>query len=136
MLRPTLDEVLANVVASFDGIIKPAIDEPYAASVALTISNLLRHAKVRAGEEPEALWDDNRDLRGLLAELGLMAPPERPAGEYPSLARLVDEAIALRTTLDAHVIAHPGDRRVREYFGRQLARQRPWMIDAWEGPRR
>jgi hypothetical protein len=136
MLRPTLDEVMTNVIASFDGIIKPAVEEPYSASIALTISNLLRHAQVRMTDEPEALWDDNRDLRGLLAEIGVAAAPERPAGEYPSLARLVDEAIALRTALDAYVIAHPGDQRVREYFGRQLERQRPWMIEAWEGPRR
>jgi len=136
MLRPTLDEVMGNVIASFDDIIKPDITDPYAASIALTLSNLLRHARVRAQLEPEVLWDDNRDLRGVLAELGLTAPAALPADAYPSLTLLIDEAVALRTALDAYVREHPGDARVLAYFGRQLERQRPWMVEAWEGPRR
>ena len=136
MLRPTMDEVLANVIASFDDIIKPGVDDPYASSIALTIGNLLRHVRARAEHEPGALWDDNCDLRELLGELGVDAPPERPADQYPGLGVLVEEAIALRTALDAHVRSQPGDVRVRAYLARQLERQRPWMIEAWEGPRR
>jgi hypothetical protein len=136
VLRPTLDEVLANVIDSFDTIVAPDVTDEYALSISLTISNLLRHVRVRAAHEPEALWADNADLRALLADLGVDAPPVRPADEYPSLARLIDEAVALRTCLDTYVLAHPGDERVRAYLGRQLARQRPWMIEAWEGPRR
>lgn len=136
MLRPTLDEVLANVIASFDDIIKPDITDPYAASIALTISNLLRHVRARAEHEPAALWDDNRDLRQLLAELGVEAPPPLPVDAYPGLQALIDEAVGLRTALDRFVVAQPGDERVLAYLGRQLERQRPWMVEAWEGPRR
>lgn len=136
MLRPTADEVFANVIASLDDIIKPEVTDPYASSIVLTVSNLMRHLRVRAAQEPEALWYDNRDLRGLLAELGVEAPPDPDAAQYPSLARLVDEALALRAALDPYVAAHPGDARVRAYLGRQLERQRPWMVEAWEGARR
>lgn len=136
MLRPTADEVFANVISSIDDIIKPTVNDPYASSIVLTVSNLLRHLRVRTAQEPEALWEDNRDLRGLLAELGLEAPPAPDTAQFPTLGRLVDEAIALRTVLDTYVIAHPGDPRVHAYLARQLGRQRPWMVQAWEGARR
>jgi hypothetical protein len=136
MLRPTLDEVFANVIASVDDIIKPDVRDPYASSIVLTVSNLLRHLRARAAHEPEALWHDNRDLRALLGELGVATPAAPDPSQYPSLALLVEEAVALRAVLDEYVGAHPGDERVRSYLGRQLHRQRPWMVEAWEGPRR
>ena len=103
MLRPTLDEVMTNVIASFDDIIRPDVTDQYASSIALTLSNLLRHVKVRARLEPEALWTDNADLRELLGRLGVAAPPPIPADVYPSIERLIDEAFALRTALDGFI---------------------------------
>jgi len=136
MLRPTLDDVLVNVIDSFDTIIQPDVTDDYASSIALTVSNLLRHVRARAEHEPAALWDDNNDLRALLRELDVAAPTERAADAYPSLAVLIDEAVELRTALDTYVVQHPGDERVRAYLARQLERQRPWMIEAWSGARR
>ena len=136
MLRPTLDEVMRNVIASFDDIIRPDLTDPYATSISLTISNLLRHVQVRAREEPEALWTDNADLRSLIVSLGVPTPPPIPADVYPSIERLIAEAFALRAALDTYVLEHPGNPAVLQYLARQLARQRPWMMDAWEGPRR
>ena len=136
MLRPTLDEVMQNLVSSFDDIIKPDISDPYASSLALTLSNLLRHVRVRARLEPQALWIDNADLRELLIRLGVPAPARIPTDVYPSIDRLLDEAFALRSALDGYVLEHPGHPEVLAYLSRQLARQRPWMMDAWSGPRR
>lgn len=136
MLRPTSDEVFANVIASVDDIIKPAVTDPYAASIVLTASNLIRHLRARTAQEPEALWEDNRDLRSLLADIGVEAPSAPDPALFPTLVRLIDEAVVLRTTLDDYVQQHPGDERVRDYLARQLERQRPWMIEAWEGARR
>ena len=136
MLRPTLDEVFTNVIASVDDIIKPDVHDPYASSIVLTVSNLLRHLRARAAHEPAALWDDNRDLRSLLGELGVDAPEGPDPSRYPSLDLLIGEAMALRGALDTYVVAHPGDERVRAYLSRQLDRQRPWMVEAWEGARR
>jgi hypothetical protein len=136
MLRPTLDEVLGNVIESFETWLVPEITEPYALSVAQTVGNLLRHVRARAGFEPEALWHDNADLRQVLDGLGVAAPPPLADQCYPGLEVLVNEAMELREALDAFVVEHPGHPDVLAYLARQLQRQRPWMVEAWSGPRR
>jgi len=152
-VRPRADEVLDSVIWTFDTYIAPEVHEPYASSRTLTLAQLLRHVRARIRGEGDALWEDNRELRQLLAELqGGLAPALsadvaqtlsaslRPPDVYPSLLRLTEEATALRGALDRILRALPDDaperQRIRSYLGAQLTRQQPWLVDAFDGPRR
>ena len=73
-----------------------------------------------------------------MVDAALVTPP--PHG-YPTVARLQQEATVLRSALVACIEAlpdreHPGRAAIRAYLARQLARQRPWLVEAFTGPRR
>lgn len=161
-LRPRSDEILASVLWSFEEFIVPELSDPYAISVGHTITNLLRHLALRVELEPPALFAGNAELRELLADIAGYAraagPAEladdlgrtlaaTPASDYPSVSRLVDDALALRGALDRAIRAlqaAPGDSeeylnlraRVREWIGRALAREAEWIVPAFSGIRR
>ncbi len=123
-MRPTADEVLKSVIWTFDTYIAPEVEEPFAQSLTLTVSNLLRHVLVRMEREGPALFEDNREIRAVLEailELGRSVPasgsvslPEELVDEieaalarsyhgveeYPTLAMLTAEATDLRWALD------------------------------------
>ena len=152
-MRPDADHVLASVIDTFERYIAPEVHDEYAASLCLTVGQLLRSVRARVAHEGEALWDDNRELRELLGTLrpqvaptvgGLIDDALVPAGDpdaYPSVARLQAEADRLRGALVACIEAipdreHPARAAIRVYLGHQLDRQRPWLVDAFDGPRR
>lgn len=155
MIRPDADDVLASIIDTFDRYLAPEIHDEYAASLALTVGQLLRSVRARVAHEGEALWDDNAQLRGLLAGLAAdlpatqaaavaaaLAPAPVAAGPaYPSVARLQDEAVRLRAALVAAIGAlpdpdHPARVAVRRYLADNLRRQEPWLVHAFDGPRR
>lgn len=123
-----------------------------AASLCLTVSQMLRSVRVRLASEGSALVEDNEDLRALLDSLvghldldtaaGVRSAVARPATtNYPQLGSLQAEAIDLRRALETCIEALPaGDSperaAIRVYLGRYLERQAAWMADAFTGPRR
>jgi hypothetical protein len=127
--------------------ILPRLDDDYAISCCHTIRQVLASVAVRAVEEAPALHADNAELRVLLARLRADVPDEvvaaideacaRPRSECPPLAELHADAIALRSVLERCIESitdpeHPGRVAIRVH----LARQRPWMVDAFQGRRR
>ena len=153
-MRPTSTDTLEAVLATFETYVAPDVTDDYAASLSLTIGQLLRSVLVRIEQEGDALFADNAELRALLewAAPQLGSSTERAvrdalesspiaAGTYPSVARLMVEADALRGALDT-VIRSLGDARHpvrvagRTYLTHQLERQAPWLLDAFTGPRR
>jgi hypothetical protein len=123
-VRPRADEVLTNVVETFDEYVLPDVSDPYAKSMATVISGLLRQVNLRIELEGQALFDDVREARVVLAAvLDLLGSPPardkvdgaadlatetravlgkvyRQDGEYPSLRSLADESAELTRVLD------------------------------------
>jgi hypothetical protein len=118
-MRPRADEILRSVVATFDEYVAPDVNDPFAKSLALTMSNLMRNVALRIDQEGQALFDDNRQLREVLADVrsyleaspgGRFDPQAKEIsdaltrehygpGVYPSLALVTDEATDLRWAL-------------------------------------
>jgi hypothetical protein len=156
VIRPNADDVLATVIETFDHEIAPHVHDEYAASLCLTVSQLLRSVRARVAHEGTALSEDNRELRELLfslrgdvparvahhIDLALdLAPADQPVDGYRSVVQLQAEAVVLRAALVEVIEAVPeGDQpthgSIRSYLRRQLERQRPWLVDAFTGPRR
>lgn len=152
MIYPTTDDVLAALIDTFDRYIVPEVHDEYAASLCLTVSQMLRSVRVRVAKEAGAIHEDNQDLRELLTRLrpsvsgsigGLVdsavAVPASPG--CPALDDLQAEALVLREALSQCIEALPdrdGEQRraVRGYLQRHLERQMPWTVTAFTGPRR
>jgi hypothetical protein len=161
-LRPRSDEILRSVLWSFEEFIEPDLSDPYAISVGHTIVNLLRHLALRVELEPPALFAGNVELRDVLTDVAAYARragavelvedveaalAAAPASEYPSAARLADDALALRGALDRAIRAlqaAPSQSeeyaalraRIRDWIGRALQREADWIVPAFSGIRR
>ena len=151
MMYPDVDDLLASVIDTFERYIAPHVDDEYAASLSLTVIELLRSVRVRVALEGEALADDNAELADLLADLRPHVPPHvvalvddalaSPVDGYPSVARLHRKAEGLRGALVAAIESlpdpdHPGRVAARAYLTNHLRRQEPWLVQAFVGPRR
>jgi hypothetical protein len=151
MMYPDVDDLLASVIDTFERYIAPHVDDEYAASLSLTVTELLRSVRVRVALEGDALADDNAELADLLAELRPHVPPEvvvlideglaSPVEGYPSVARLQQKAERLRRGLVAAIESLPdpdnaGRIAARAYLTNHLRRQEPWLVQAFVGPRR
>lgn len=119
-LRPRSDEILASILASFEEVIVPELQDAYAVSMGHTIVNLLRHLCLRVQLEGPALYVGNRELRSVLSDVRAVAAhaasPEvtalvqtvsdalvsttRDPDDYPSVADLTEDAVVLGTCLD------------------------------------
>lgn len=119
-LRPRSDEILTSVLASFEEVIVPELQDAYAVSMGHTIVNLLRHLSLRVQLEGPALYEGNRELRSVLADVRAVARrstlPEvrglvpvvsdalestsRDPEGYPSVVELTEDAVVLGTCLD------------------------------------
>jgi hypothetical protein len=160
VINPTADDVLAAIIETFDRYLLPEIHDEYAASLALTVSQLLRSVRARVAHEGEALWEDNAELRSLLATLAprlregtaasvaaaaavdsTLASSAPRTDTYWSTPRLQAEAMALRAALVDVIEAlpdgdHPARAAIRGYLEANLRRQEPWLVDAFTGARR
>jgi hypothetical protein len=151
MMYPDVDDLLASVIDTFERYIAPHVDDEYAASLSLTVTELLRSIRVRVALEGEALADDNAELADLLADLRSYVPADvvttvdealaAPVDGYPSVGRLQRKAEGLRGALAAAIESlpdpdHPGRVAARAYLTNHLRRQAPWLVQAFVGPRR
>jgi hypothetical protein len=119
-MRPRADEVMQSIIWTYDEHILPNVQGDLPKSLALTVSNLLRHVALRMEREAPALIEDNAELREVLGGIGrylttLKAVPKtlqqlrsalddagtpQPVNGYVSPLALTEEADALRTLLD------------------------------------
>jgi hypothetical protein len=152
MIHPSVDDALAAIIAAVEEQIAPHVQDEYAASLCRTVGQMLRSVQARLKEEPAALAADNADLREVLsANLDRLpgdiraqvsaALDARSARAAASLDELTAEALALRGALVRVIgaVTDSGDpvrKAARDYLRRQLERERPWMRDAFNGPRR
>lgn len=72
-MRPSAEEILRSVAATFDEYLLPEIAEPFAHSLALTVSNLLRHLALRMEHEGPMLVAEITELRAVLGEIKAFA---------------------------------------------------------------
>ncbi len=152
MIFPTADETLESIIDTFERYIAPEVQDEYAASLCRTVSQMLRSVRARVATEGAVLYEDNSDLRDLLASLRPAVPSAAAAEVDAALAvgeaaaptpleALQEEALRLRGALTA-CLEHLPDREseprraVREYLSRHLERRRPWTVEAFTGPRR
>ena len=153
MILPDVDDELACLIDTIEAVITPHVDDDYAASLCLTVAQVLRSVRARVAHEGQALHDDNAELRELLerlrADAGAATVDQIDAalaqasatGGYVAVTELQREAMVLRQALVACIEALP-DRdaparaAIRRYLTHQLVRQRPWLVDAFTGPRR
>jgi hypothetical protein len=111
-MRPSAEEIVRSIAATFDEYLLPEIAEPFAHSLALTVSNLLRHVALRMEHEGPVLMAEIADLRAVLDEIKAFAAASpgcdavlaqvdaacraRPReGSYAGLGELHDEATEL-----------------------------------------
>lgn len=119
-MRPRADEVLQSIIWTYDEHILPNVQGDFPKSLALTVSNLLRHVALRMEHEAPALIEDNAEVRAVLGEIAayastLTAAPDslqallptltdaseaKSSDGYISLIALAEEAETLRTLLD------------------------------------
>jgi hypothetical protein len=119
-MRPRADEVMQSIIWTYDEHILPNVQGALPKSLALTISNLLRHVSLRMEREAPALIEDNTELREVLGEVSryiasIKSVPESlrqlqdtldqaavaaTVSGYVSLNALTEEAEKLRTQLD------------------------------------
>ena len=153
MMLPDVDDVLACLIDTIEAEITPHVDDDYAASLCLTVAQMLRSVRARVNHEGQALHEDNAELRELLGRLdadvdaatseqiGEALAAATASGGYVAVDELQRHAMALRQALVVCIEALP-DRdasardAIRQYLAHQLERQRPWLIDAFTGPRR
>ncbi len=173
-MRPRADEVLKSALWTFDEYIAPEVTEPFAKSLTFTVGNLMRNVLARIEHEGQALFDDNRETRAVLDEIrtwieNTPAAAERSdlvvvaqgiteeqgqrywtPDEYPSLAKVTEESLALRALLVAAIAALQAAkqdlgadagylatrRSIRRCIKHQLEREAVWSTEALEGPRR
>lgn len=171
-MRPRTDEILKSVLWTFDEWIVPDVTTPYAKSQTLTMGNLMRHVILRVELEGDLLFEDNRDLRDVLARSGEYIDGLEPGSDalrkagseitealaksfhggdvYPSVARLIEEATALRWALSHAIETLQGVRdtlagdaaytqarqSIRDYLGRQLDREGQMIEPAFTADRR
>ena len=129
-MRPRADEVMQSIIATYDEHILPNVQGELPKSLALTVSNLLRHVALRMEREAPALVEDNAELREVLLAISayvssLPAAPEAlkqllapikdavnvaPVTGYIGLNALVEEAGKLRTLLDTALKALQANR--------------------------
>jgi hypothetical protein len=118
-MRPRADEMLRSVIATFDEYVAPDVSDPFAKSLALTISNLMRNVALRIDQEGQSLFDDNREVRAVLEGVhsyfetavggrfdaqakeiaDALTREHYGPGVYPSLALVTEEATDLRWAL-------------------------------------
>ena len=122
-MRPRADEIVHSIAWTFDSYIAPDLTDPFAKSLALSISYLLRHVEQRIRHEGPALYADNQEIRGVLSSVQALlhntpvvlsqAPfvdlsreietaltrNARSPDEYPTLESLTNEATELRWAL-------------------------------------
>ena len=119
-MRPRADEVMQAIIATYDEHILPNVQGELPRSLALTVSNLLRHVSLRMEREAPALIEDNAELREVLADISRYVAALQPAPDslkslqsaladaaqptpvngYVSLIALTEEAEKLRTLLE------------------------------------
>lgn len=137
-MRPRADEIMASILASFEEYIVPEVEEPFAQSVTLTLSNLMRLVKLRIEQEGPMLHADNVDIRDTLATVRAylaehpsgveaivreideaLAAPALPTDDYPTLAWMSAQSTRLRWALQHALEAlegSAGDRRGEERY--------------------
>lgn len=164
-MRPSADEILRSVIGSFDEYIVPEVTEPFARSMALTISNLLRHVALRIEHEASLLLAEVGELRTLLGEICLFVSGTGAAAGGAAFERLQDDingALAIAggdisaeadrlgwllqqsiRTLEAARPAFTEDdeyaemrRGIRRYLRRSLEREGSLIVPAFTGERR
>ena len=165
-MRPNAVEILRSIGATFDEYLLPEISEPFARSLALTISNLLRHVTLRVEQEGGMLAAEITDLRDVLgltasfassagldevaAEIRTACEHEPAAIAFVEMSELEDEAMALQWALQ-HAIRAFDTRRdelagrdgyqevrraIRQYLRRSLEREGTLIVPAFTGERR
>ncbi len=119
-MRPRADEVMQSIIWTYDEHILPNVQGAFPKSLALTVSNLLRHVALRLEHEAPAMIEDIAELREVLGDIhrytaALPAVPESlqrlqaeldaarqpaPVTGYVSPLDLVETATQLRGLLD------------------------------------
>ncbi|MBT4161438.1 MAG: hypothetical protein HOC70_14385 [Gammaproteobacteria bacterium] len=164
-MYPRTTDIMKSIQWTFEEYIVPEMTSPYAKSMVLTLGNLMRHATLRVDLEGKALFDDNLELRHLLADIReYLDRQDRPIAEiktalamqliepgaYPETTLLIEEAKNLRSALSAAILSlhdlreSQGDNpdyqatraAVRTYLGNQLAREGAMIEPAFTVARR
>ena len=119
-MRPRADEVMQSIISTYDEHILQNVQGDLPKSLALTVSNLLRHVALRMEREGPALVEDNAELCEVLGKIGIYISSLKPAPDslrqlqsaihdaanatpvngYVGLVALTEEAEKLRTLLD------------------------------------
>lgn len=94
-MRPNAVEVMESLIWTFDDQIAPHVAEGLPKSLANTVSNLLRHVKLRLEFETPALIEDNADLHGLLGQISAFARTNPDLAPFASTPRFAG-ALALK----------------------------------------
>ncbi|HWD05875.1 MAG TPA: hypothetical protein VG674_25850 [Amycolatopsis sp.] len=156
MIEPTAEDVIGAVISTLERDIAPNVtadDDGYTASLCRTVGQLLRSVRSRLRLEEAALAEDNAELRALLGEWAPALPsgarqqveqsldPAADRSADRTVTRLQEEAKRLRQALVVLIEAipereHPARAAGRAYLANQLLRERPWQVDAFDGPRR
>lgn len=164
MFRPTTDEILRSISRDFDEHVRPDPAGPFAVSLSLTISNLLRHVRLRDEREEGLIAADTTELVALLEqardfagrydapiadriETGLAAAPEPALPASKAAARRwTDLRWLLTSTIEALQAMRPshGDdlayralrEAIRAYLDRSLARESTLITEAFTLARR
>jgi len=151
-MKPSVEQMLEAAQLALREHVAPLATDQWAASALRSVDVILSHLQARVPVEGPMLYEDNRDLAGVLAkavDLDLGAnlrealdafAAEQPAmNEYPSVNALADLNIKGRGLLDELLIfCHARNEEVvhdalRGYLERHLERERPFYFPVFVG---
>ena len=136
-MTPSLDKILQCMQYTHEHILMPSIQDDYARSQSHTMLNLFRYARQLAEHEARMLWEENRQLEQLLAQVRayladlpesstrddlvaeLCTPLPAPGDGYPGTLYLNTCSHILKQRLEdalGFLVAFPAERKKNEAY--------------------
>ena len=142
MINPTISKLLTGVASSLDETVLPELETGFARNQLVAAIALIRRAAMVDERIGSYLWEDNRDIAAVLAEVaplvGLDPPQIADEGGYPTLDELrrrnlalQHQLVAIHDTLREDAGSARAQAALRALFGRMLARESQINTSSW-----
>jgi hypothetical protein len=142
MINPTISKLLSGVATSLDETVLPELEPGFARNQLVAAIALIRRAAMVDERIGSYLWEDNRDIAAVLAEVsplvGLDKPQIADQGDYPTLDELRQhnlalqhQLVAIHDTLREDAGSARAQAALRALFERMLARESQINTSSW-----
>ena len=142
MINPTISKLLSGVATSLDETVLPELEPGFARNQLVAAIALIRRAAMVDERIGSYLWEDNRDIAAVLAEVAPLVGLDKPqiADEvgYPTLDELrrrnlalQHQLVAIHDTLREDAGSARAQAALRALFERMLTRESQINTSSW-----